>query len=597
MAKQNYEALAEAVIAAVGGAENIQSVTHCMTRLRFVLKDDTIPNTEHIKTIPGVKGIMNQGGQYQIIIGTHVDAVCDTVQARLHLNCEQNASSSKDESLFNRLFKTISGCIMPMLGPMIAGGVIKGVLTILVTAGILDPASGTYQIFYAAADACLYFMPVIVGFSAGKVFNTNPYVTATIGAALVYPSLIEAISSETGIMFLNLPVSTTSYANTFLPILLASYIASWIEKGAKKIIPQIIQLMVVPAIVLGISVPLAFLVIGPVMSMISNWMSVAVMGIYNFAPILGGLVLGAFWQVFVMLGLHAAFIPILINNLMSMGSDPINAILGITVWAIAGVSLGYGLKMKDPEQKSVGFGNFATAMCGVTEPAIYSILLPNMKLFACSWIGGGIGGAILSALGGRLYAMSGDGLFRIPAMINPAGLDISFYGFLACALLALVISAICAYFVAKRTEAVKENDEFLQPVKGEIIDQKDIPDAIFATDALGKGYGIRPKEGIVYAPFDGEVVTVANTKHSVGLRSANGMELLIHVGIDTVKLNGQGFDMKARPEMKIKRGDILFTFDMDTIEKAGYDPVTAVLVMNPDDHPEYFEHTQFLMNA
>ncbi|WP_290139150.1 glucose PTS transporter subunit IIA [uncultured Dubosiella sp.] len=589
MSKQNYEPLAEAVIAAVGGPENITSVTHCMTRLRFVLKDDSIPNADQVKKIKGVKGVMNQGGQYQVIIGTHVNEVCPIVQKKLHLTDGQPPAENKDTSLFNRFFKVISGCMMPMIGPMIAGGILKGLLTILVTAGVLNNTTGTYQILYAAADAVLYFMPIIVGFSAGKVFNTNPYVTAAIGAALVYPNLAAAIASEEGIAFLGVPVVSMSYANSFLPILVASYFASWVEKGAKKIIPQMVQLMIVPAVVLLVTVPASFLVIGPVMNTVSNWMSAGVMFIYNLSPIFGGLLLGAFWQVIVLLGLHAAFIPVLINNLMSMGSDPINAILGITVWAIAGMALGYGLKQKDPEQKSIGIGSFLTAMCGVTEPAIYSIALPNMKLFACSWIGGGIGGAILAMLGGRIYAMAGDGLFRIPAMINPAGLDISFYGFIGCASLALVVSAVLGFFMAKREEAVETENAFIQPIKGEVVDQALIPDQIFASDALGKGYGIKPAEGIVYAPFSGTIATVANTKHSVGLVANNGLELLIHVGIDTVHLNGKGFDMKVAANQKVKQGDILFTFDKDQLEKDGYDLITAVLVMNADDHPEYKE--------
>lgn len=451
MAKiQDYTTLAQEVVAAVGGKENIISVGNCMTRLRFVLKDDHIPQEEQVKAIKGVKGVMNKGGQYQVIIGTHVSEVIKDVKkvAELSEDAAPVTASGKD-TLFNRFFKTISGCIMPMIGPMIAGGIIKGLLTIFVTVGWLTKDSGTYMILYGAADAVLYFMPIIVGFGAGKVFGCNQYVTAAIGAALVYPSLLTAYTSGADISFLGIPVTMMNYTQTLFPILVASYVASWVEKGAKRVLPQMLHLMLVPVAVLVIVVPLSWLAIGPVMNIVSEVLSSTVLSIFGFSPLLGGILFGAFWQLMVLLGLHAAFVPVLINNIVTLGADPINAVLGLTVWALAGVSLGYALKMKNAEKRAVGFGDMASCLCGVTEPTIYSIALPQIKLFGAAWIGGGIAGGILAALGANMYSMGGDGLFRIPAMINPNGIDISFYGFIACALLALVISAVFAYIFAK----------------------------------------------------------------------------------------------------------------------------------------------------
>lgn len=455
MAQKDYSQLAAEVVQAVGGKENIISVTNCMTRLRFVLKDDSIPDAEQVKAVKGVKGVMNQGGQYQVIIGTHVNEVVKDVQKVAGITEDAGINKEdmklvKDDSLWNRFFKTISGCIMPMIGPMIAGGIIKGVLVLLTTAGVLAATDGTYQVLYAAADSILYFMPIIVGFSCGKVFDCNPYTTAVIGAAFLYPDLVSAVAAEGGITFLGISIASVTYSNTFLPIVLAGFVASKLEKLAKKFIPSMVQLMLVPTFVLIITVPLSWLVIGPVMNVVSNALSTAVIGIFNVSPVIGGILLGAFWQMVVLLGLHAAFIPILINNLMTNGSDPVNAVLGLTVWALAGVALGYALKMKDGEKRSIGFGSLASALCGVTEPVIYSIALPQFKLFGCAWIGGGIAGGILAALGGKLYAMGGDGLFRIPAMINPAGLDVSFYGFIGCALLAFAVSGALAFIAADR---------------------------------------------------------------------------------------------------------------------------------------------------
>lgn len=452
MAKKDYTQLARDVVAAVGGHDNIVSVTNCMTRLRFVLRDDSLPNDDEVTAIDGVKGVMNQGGQYQIVIGTHVANVTPLVREAAGLadaearGGAQTAGTAGDQSLFNRFFKVISGCIMPMIGPMIAGGIIKGILTLCTTFGLLDSASGAYQLWYAAADAVLYFMPVIVGFSAGKVFGCNQYVTAAIGAAFLYPDLVSTVSE--GADFFGLPIASTTYSNTLFPILLASFFASLVERGAKRVVPEMVQLMLVPAITLAVTVPVAWLVIGPVMNVFSSAISSFVTWIFDVSPVLAGVLLGAFWQVVVLLGLHAAMIPILVNNIATMGSDPLNAVLGLTVWALAGTSLGYALKMRNPAKRAEGITDMTTCLFGVTEPTIYSIALPQFKCFVAAWVGGGVAGGILAALGGRCYSMGGDGIFRIPAMINPAGIDISLYGFLVTMVVAFVISAVISYIVA-----------------------------------------------------------------------------------------------------------------------------------------------------
>lgn len=614
MAKADYTQLAKEVVAAVGGKENIVNVTNCMTRLRFVLKDDSIPDKDKVAGIKGVKGVMNQGGQYQVIIGTHVSEVVKDVRREAQISGEGSINKEdmkliKKDSLWHRFFKTISGCIMPMLGPMIAGGIIKGILVILVTAGILTKTDGTYLVLYAAGDAILYFMPVIVGFTCGKVFDCNPYVTAVIGAAFLYPDLVSAVSAEGGITFLKIPVAAASYTNTFLPIVLASFVASKLEKLAKKFIPSMLQLMLVPTFVLAVTVPLSWIVIGPVMNTVSSWLSKGVFGIFGMSPLLGGTLLGAFWQLVVLLGLHAAFIPILMNNLFSQGYDPVNAVLGLTVWALAGVTLGYALKNKDPEKRGIGFGSLASALCGVTEPAIYSIALPNFKLFVCAWIGGGISGGILGALGGKMYTMAGDGLFRIPAMINPEGLDISFYGFIICALISFAVSAVLAFIMAdsgveeaeqvaeqmdtdmnnhvlEENKMISDNKETIiyAPVSGKVICREDIPDETFASGIMGEGVGIKPEEEIIVAPFDGEITSVVDTGHAVGLTSSDGVELLIHVGVDTVKMQGDGFQVFVTEGQKVKTGEKLLKFDRDKIRKAGYSDTTAVLVTNSDDY-------------
>ena len=339
-----------------------------------------------------------------------------------------------------------------MIAPMAAGGIIKGVLTILTTFGVLTSDNGIYLILYAAADALMYFMPIIVGFSAGKVFGMNPYTAAVIGAAMLYPKLAAFVGAEETLTFFGLKVTMLDYSQTLLPILLAVFVASWIEKAAKKIIPQMLQLMFVPTVVLVITLPLTLLVVGPVMTGVSNALATGVNALYHAVPVVCGGVLGAFWQLFVMMGVHAAMIPIILNNLTTLGYCPVNAILGLTVWALAGVALGYALKVKDGETRATAFGTMASALCGITEPVIYTVALTNFKRFICAFVGGGVAGVIGGILGIKFYTWGGDGIFRIPSMINPAGLDISFWGFLICAAIAFVVSAIGSYAVTSADE-------------------------------------------------------------------------------------------------------------------------------------------------
>lgn len=334
MGKKDYDQLAKDVVAYVGGKENIVDVTNCMTRLRFVLKDDAAANESALKQLKQVKGIMNQGGQYQVIIGTEVSDITPVVREYIgseNVTATAEQSEAKEGSLFDRFFKVISGCISPMVGVMVGSGMIKGVLAILVTFGLLTNTSGTYLALYAAADAVLYFMPILVGFSAGRVFKSNQYIGAIVGAAIMYPSIITAVAEGAPLTFLRLPMQLVNYSQSLLPAIVAVWAASHVEKFFKNTLPQILQLMFVPALTLAIIVPLTLLIIGPIMNLVSSTLSTAVLGIFNMSPIIGGVLFGAFWQLMVLLGLHAAFIPVLINNLITLGSDPINAILGLTV--------------------------------------------------------------------------------------------------------------------------------------------------------------------------------------------------------------------------------------------------------------------------
>ncbi|MFS0658883.1 PTS transporter subunit EIIC [Niallia alba] len=456
----DYSSLAKQLISEVGGKENIRNVTHCMTRLRFVLKDDKVPNTKNVKQIPGVLGVTISGGQYQVIIGTEVskayDKVCEILGIQEQQTPEEIIDDNEKAGLFNRFFKLISGIIFPVMGVMAAVGIMKGLLAGLTSFNLLSTENGTYQILYAFADGFFYFLPIILGFSAAVKFKSNPYVGATIGAALVYPNIVTLYNEGTNITFMKIPVVLTSYGNSVFPIIAAVALAAYVERRVKKVVPSSVQLFLTPFITLSITVPLTFLVIGPIMTYISDILASSTQAIYGFSPIITGIILGAFWQLVVIFGLHYAFIPILINNIATMGEDPINAILNVTVFALAGAAIGFALKQKNKVKRSLGFSTGLTGLFGVTEPIIYGIALPYKKPFIAAFIGGGIAGGITAAMNAKMFGFGGNALFAAPLFINPEGIDVSFTAYLIASTIAFFVPLLLTYlFVSRDDELVK----------------------------------------------------------------------------------------------------------------------------------------------
>lgn len=452
----DYNKLASEIIEKVGGKNNIISVMNCVTRLRFVLKDESIAKDEEVKATKGVMGLAKQGGQYQVIIGTTVPKVAEEVSKILGLDSSyveqvEKGELEKKDNIFNVFFKTISSTIFPFMGLMIASGMIKGILTLLVTLHAVPSDGGIYQLLYAGADALMYFLPIMVGFSAGKKFGANPFLAAAVAAALVYPNIITLYNDKTAITFLGIPVVLTSYANSVFPALLASWVTAKVEKFWKKVIPDMLTMMFVPFLTLIVVIPVTFLVIGPVMTVVSSGLASGTQTLWNFSPIVAGIVLGAFWQVIVIFGLHYAFIPILINNITTMGADPINAVLGLTVMALAGAGLGYALKQKNKEKKVEGLSCTVTALLGVTEPMIYSIALPKKKPFVCAFIGGGIAGGILAASGAAMQGFGNGGVFQTVMMISPTNpMNVVWFGI--CSVIAFVVACILSFLVTEKEE-------------------------------------------------------------------------------------------------------------------------------------------------
>ena len=602
-----YEKLAKEILENVGGKENINSLTHCITRLRFRLKDESKANDEALKNNPGVVTVMKSAGQYQVVIGNHVPAVFEDVCAIAGIN--NDAPAAEDEApkgVLDTLIDIISGCFQPILGPLCAAGIIKGLNALLVfLLGAGFSASGTYLVLNAIGDSIFYFLPIILGYTAAKKFNVNVVVGMIIGASLCYPTIqtdtLSAAGKAIGTLpmigayytkFLGIPFISGNYTSTVVPVICIVALAAQIQKIAKKYVPEMLQNFFVPFFVLIISLPIGLLVIGPVVGLLTQVLSNFFAALYKLSPVVTALVVGAFWQCLVIFGLHWALVPMAMVNLGNLGFDTILPGMTGTTFAATGIMIATYLKTKDPNKKALAIPATISAFCGVTEPAIYGFLLPEKTPFVFSCIGGAVGGAIMGALNAKMYVMGGLGIFSVVSYISPEGEASGLVAALICGAVSMLVGFLLAFFFGKKEdnkviEAVKANEEtIVAPIEGTIKPVEESSDAAFASGALGKGVVIIPSDGKVYAPVSGTVTVLFPSLHAIGITSDSGVELLIHIGINTVQLDGKGYTAHIKQGDHVECGQLLVEFDMDYITSEGYSLETPVLVTNYNDLKE-----------
>lgn len=611
-----YEQLAKDILQNIGGKENVNSVVHCITRLRFKLKDESKANTDVIKNMEGVVTVMKSGGQYQVVIGNHVPDVYKAVVevGGFHNQTNDEKADGKKQGIFNQFIDIISSIFTPVLGVLAATGMIKGFNALFLALGWLDTTAGTYQILNALGDSLFYFFPIFLGYTASKKFGGTTFIGMVIGASLVYPTLTtlttgtpittlfsgSVFQSPVYITFLGVPVILMSYASSVIPIILAAYFGAKLEKFFRKVIPDVVKTFLVPFFTLLIAVPITFLVIGPVATWAGVLIGQATLWLYNLSPIIAGIFVGGLWQVFVIFGLHWGLVPITINNLTVHGADPILGTMFGASFAQIGAVLGVWLKTKQQKYKSLSIPAFISGIFGVTEPAIYGITLPLKKPFIISCIAAAVGGGILGYTNSQIYMVGGLGIFGIPTYIDPKeGITFGFWGAIISIVIAFILAFILTYLFGNSREEstsnnTKENietkppvqiaDEVLySPITGEISPLSELKDEAFATGALGKGTAIEPDEGKVYSPTDGTVTALFPTNHAIGITSTKGAEILIHIGLDTVELNGKYFNAHVSLGSKVKKGQLLIDFDLHEITKAGYVVSTPVIVTNQGD--------------
>ncbi len=607
-----YEELASKIVKNVGGRDNINSLTHCITRLRFKLKDESIANDGVLKNMDGVVTIMKSGGQYQVVIGNHVPQVYDDVLEVAGITGEAAEDEpEKKGNLFDRLIDIISGCFQPFLGALCAAGMIKGLNALFIFLKLYSSTSGTYITLNSIGDSVFYFMPIIIGYTSAKKFKLSPMVGMVIGAALCYPDIQKTALSTGKVLgqflgndyyttFLKIPLLANDYTSSVVPVIIVVAFAARIQKIAKKYIPEMIQTFFVPFAVLLISLPIGFLVIGPIITVLTNLLSTGFSALYAFSPLLLSILVGFFWQVLVIFGLHWSLIPIAMINLSTLGYDTILAGSFGTSFAQTAVVIAMFFKLKDVKTKDLCIPAIISGICGVTEPAIYGITLPRKKPFIFSMIGGACGGAVMGLLGAKSYTMGGLGIFGVVNYINTATGDASgMYATFICIAVAMVVAFLLTMFFWKDETVIVEDEKgrklevkkeiLTSPIKGTALSLSQVKDDAFAQGAMGKGIAVEPSEGKVVSPFDGTVLTLFPTKHAIGLVSDNGMELLIHIGLDTVQLNGKFFEAHVSQGDHVTRGQTLITFDLEAIKRAGYTTQTPIVITNTSDYLDILE--------
>lgn len=612
-----YQELAADIVRNVGGRENVAGLVHCITRLRFTLKDESLANDDVLKGMSGVVTVMKSGGQYQVVIGNHVAEVYEDVLPLLDLRedgdvNQADGSGAGKKRLLDRAIDVVSGIFQPILGIMAACGMLKGFNTLFEALGFYTETSGIYMVINAAGDALFNFLPLFLGYTAAKKFHLKPMLGLAVGAAMCYPSIqlgsLEAggtalytlfegtmFASPVYLTFLGIPVIAANYTGTVIPVILAVWFASKCEKLFNRIVPDLVKFFFVPMLTLLVTLPVTLLLLGPAATFGSMLISEFTLAIRDFSPLVAGAVVGFTWQILVIFGLHWGFIPVYINNVMTLGYDNVMMPFFACTFATSAVVLAIFFKTRDKKLKEMAIPNFISGIFGVTEPAIYGILLPLKKPFVISCIAGGIGGAFYGHFNFRKFILGGMGIFELPNMMNPDGtmgnIIVAFAGIAISMAVGFVLTMMFYRDEKEKVQKLAEDTESLSekveeeitvysPLKGTVIPLDQVEDEAFSSGVLGKGAAVIPEEGVLWAPADGTISAMFPTGHAIGMVTESGAEVLMHVGMDTVKLNGEGFKPLIKAGDQVRKGQPLLEFDMKLIQEADYSLVTPVLVTN-----------------
>ena len=611
----NYQELGTKILELVGGKENVTGLTHCATRLRFILKDDSKAQTEVLKSTAGVLGVVKNGGQYQVIIGNDVNHVYKPIAEVCDLTKASSGKGSEPEekkSIGERFIATITGIFTPILPAITAAGMLKAVLAVLTAFKLVSTSNDTYQVINFMADAAFYFLPILLASSAAKKFNCNQYLAMMLGGILLHPNFVNmvAASKESGeaIRLFFIPIYNASYSSSVIPIILSVWFMSIVEPIADRVSPKAIKFFIKPLLTILVSGAVTLWVLGPIGYIVASWIANGVNLLNTYVSWLVPLVLGGTFPLLVMTGTHYGIIPIGINNRMTTGYDTIvypanlssNIAQGAATFAVA-------VKTKSQEIKQLATSAGITAVCGITEPALYGVNMRFKTPLISACIGGAVGGLYMGLFKVKNYAGGSPGLMTLPGYIGGNGFTDLINACVGAAI-AFVVSFAASYVLYKDKEeqqsttaapvAVKSevsNEKPVQktgsikicsPAKGKLISISKVSDPTFAQEIMGKGVAVIPEDGTIVSPINGTIQMVFDTKHAIGFLSEEGAEVLVHVGLDTVNLNGQYFEALVKDGDRVQVGTPVLKVDLKGIQKAGYEIVTPVIVTNSADYAD-----------
>ncbi|MEE9655978.1 PTS beta-glucoside transporter subunit IIABC [Kluyvera ascorbata] len=612
--------LAQKIVAGVGGRDNVISLMHCATRLRFKLKNHDKAQAEALKNTPGIIMVVESGGQFQVVIGNHVADVFNSVNALIGLNSETQVATEDGtkDSLLSRFVYIISGIFTPLIGLLAATGILKGLLAVALVCQWTTEQSGTWLLLFSASDSLFYFFPIILGYTAGKRFGGSPYLTMVIGGALVHPLILRAFESAqtadaTALHFLGLPITFINYSSSVIPIIFSAWLCSLMEKKLNAWLPSAIKNFFTPLLCMVVIIPVTFLVVGPLSTWVSELIAAGYLYLYHAAPWFAGAVMGGLWQIFVMFGLHWGLVPLCINNFTVLGYDTMLPLMVPAIMAQVGAALALFFCESDGQKKVVAGSAALTGLFGITEPAVYGVNLPRKYPFIIACVTGATGAGVIGLAQTKVYSFGIPSIFTFMQTIPPGGIDFTVWASVIGAVIAIVgaFAGTMTFSLAlsrknipatataapERPVAQRANPQTIAaPLAGNVVALSTVTDATFASGLLGNGVAILPTLGEVRSPVKGRVASLFATLHAIGIESSDGVEVLIHVGIDTVKLNGQYFTAHVQIGDDVAVGDRLLTFDADAIAAAGFDLTTPVLISNSDDYTDVLPLNMAVVN-
>lgn len=600
---KKYEKLAESIVEKVGGASNVNAVRHCQTRLRFTLKDTGKADREGLQSMDGVAQVVESGGMFQVVIGMHVAEVYEEVEKLIpNTDEKKDAGSGEKMSPINFAIDFVSSVFQPIVPALSGAGMLKALMALLTVFHLVDSSSQTYYILNFFADAVFAFLPLLLAYTTAKRMKCNIVLAIGVAGIMCHPNWAALVAAGEPVKFFGvIPFYLVAYTSTVIPIILVIVVQSFVEKALNKIIPKAVNLVFVPMFTFLIMGTLAMSILGPIGEYVGEELALVFSWLSNNASWAPAVLIGGLLLVMVMFGLHHAVAPLGSMQMASLGFDSIFG-PGCVCSNIAQgtAALVVGIRTKDSKTKQLGFSTGTTALMGITEPVLYGLNLPKKYPLYAAMIGGGLGGLYAGITHTHRFATGSSG---IPAVLLYIGDDTMtyFWNIIIALVITIVVTAVVTFVLslkyenkadkveeAGKTAAViienTEENTVYAPVSGKVVTMEEIPDATFSQGVLGWTIGIEPTDGIVRAPFDGKVVQAAGTGHAVGLVSTDGMELLIHVGVDTVEMGGIGFDMKVKEEDTVKAGQVLMTFDRKAISDAGHPDVVVVIVLNADEY-------------